>query len=199
MSPRPRVDREVKRAELADAASRVFGERGVAGTAVSDIVRAAGVAQGTFYLYFDSKDDVLLAVAEQFVANVGIAVEAAIAGPEVPAPARLRSLVAALGELASDPSNESMTVLLHRRENQALHDRLTEPLAQRLFLLVEDIVAQGVAEGSMVVADVGAAAWFVLGGLQSIERAGTPVAEMPSALEGALILALRSLGVQGQS
>ena len=199
MSPRPRVDREAKRAELADAASRVFGERGVAGTAVSDIVKAAGVAQGTFYLYFDSKDDVLLAVAEQFVANVGISVEAAIAGPEVPAPARLRSLVAALGELASDPSNESMTVLLHRRENQALHDRLTEPLAQRLFLLVEGIVAQGVAEGSMLgVDDVTAAAWFVLGGLQSIERAGTPVAEMPDALERALTLALRSLGVQEQ-
>jgi AcrR family transcriptional regulator len=190
------VDRDLKRAELAGAATRVFSERGVAGTAVSDIVRAAGVAQGTFYLYFDSKDDVLLAVAQQFVVNVGIALEASILGPEVPAPARLRSLVTGLGELAADPSNESMAVLLHRRENQALHDRLTEPLAQRLFVLVEDIVAQGVAEGSMVVADVAAAAWFVLGGLQSVERAGTPVVEMPAALDQALALALRSLGVR---
>ena len=33
--------------------------------------RAAGIAQGTFYLYFESKDDVLLAVAEQFVASLG--------------------------------------------------------------------------------------------------------------------------------
>lgn len=197
VSPRPSVDRDVKRAELAGAATKVFGERGVAGTAVSDIVKAAGIAQGTFYLYFDSKDDVLVAVAEQFVADVGIAVEASLAGPEVPAPVRLRSLVGALGELASNPANESMTVLLHRRENQALHDRLTEPLAQRLFVLVEDIVAQGVAEGSMVVVgDVRATAWFVLGGLQSIERAGTPVAEMPAALEQVLTLALRSLGVQ---
>lgn len=197
MSPRPRVDRDAKRAELAGAATRVFGERGVAGTAVSDIVKAAGVAQGTFYLYFDSKDDVLLAVAEQFVADVGIALEASLAGPEVRAPGRLRSLVGALGELASNPTNEAMAVLLHRRENQALHDRLTEPLAQRLFVLVEDIVVQGVAEGSMVgVEDVGAAAWFVLGGLQGIERAGTPVAEMPAALEQALTLALRALGVR---
>lgn len=72
MSPRPHVDRAVKRAELAGAAARVFGERGVAGTAVSDIVKAAGVAQGTFYPYFDSKDDVLLAVAERsFCSSLG--------------------------------------------------------------------------------------------------------------------------------
>ncbi|MGV8909906.1 MAG: TetR/AcrR family transcriptional regulator [Propionicimonas sp.] len=190
------MDRAARRAQVAGAAIRVFRERGVGGTAVSDIVKAAGIAQGTFYLYFDSKDEVLLAVAEQFVADVGIAVEASIAGPEVPAPVRLRGLVAALGDLASNPANESMTVLLHRPENQALHDRLTEPLGQRLFVLVEDIVAQGVAEGSMIgVDDVGGAAWFVLGGLQSIERAGTQVAEMPAALEQALTLALRALGV----
>jgi len=53
MSPRPRADREARRSELAQVAARVFAERGVAGTAVSDIVTAAGVAQGTFYLYFE--------------------------------------------------------------------------------------------------------------------------------------------------
>jgi len=197
MSPRPRVDRDVKRAELASAAARVFGERGVAGTAVSDIVRAAGVAQGTFYLYFDSKDDVLLAVAERFVADVGTAMEASVSGSEVSAPERLRTLVAALSGLAASPANSSMAELLHRRENQALHDRLTEPLARRLFALVDEIVTQGVAEGSMHVPDPGSAAWFVLGGLQSVERAGTAMGELPAALDRALALALRALGVEG--
>ena len=197
MSPRPRVDRARKRAELAGVAARVFGERGVTGTAVSDIVRAAGVAQGTFYLYFDSKDDVLLAVAEQFVAGIGTAVESAVRGSSTPAPDRLRSLVHALGDLAANDANSSMAELLHRPENRALHDRLTEPLAERLFLLVRDIVAQGVTEGSMAVTDAGAAAWFVLGGLQSVERSGTPMAEVPAALDEALALSLRALNVKG--
>ncbi len=191
------MDRAAKRAEVAVAAASVFGDRGVAGTAVSDIVKAAGIAQGTFYLYFESKDDVLLAVAERFVADLGAALEASVSGPEVRAPERLRSLVAALGSLAADPSNLSLVELLHRPENQALHDRLTEPLAHRLFDSVQDIVAQGVAEGSMQVPDAGVAAWFVLGGLQSIERAGTPVTDMPDALDRALGLALRALGVPG--
>ena len=197
MSPRVKVDRAARRGELAAVAARVFGERGVVGTTVSDIVKAAGIAQGTFYLYFESKDDVLLAVAERFVAGVGTELEASIAGSEVSAPERLRTLVAALGGLAATPTNLSMAELLHRRENQALHDRLTAPLAQRLFVLVEEIVGQGVAEGSMHVADVGAAAWFVLGGLQSVERAETPFADLSAALDKALELALRALGVRG--
>lgn len=197
MSPRRQVDRAARRGELAGVAAGVFGERGVAGTTVSDIVKAAGIAQGTFYLYFESKDDVLLAVVERFVADVGTALESSIPGSEVPAPERLRTLVAALGGLAATPTNLSMAELLHRRENQALHDRLTEPLAQRLFVLVKEIVGQGVVEGSMHVGDVAAAAWFVLGGLQGVERAETPFADLPAALEAALALALRALGVQG--
>jgi AcrR family transcriptional regulator len=189
------MDRPAKRAELAAVAAGVFIERGVARTAVSDIVSAAGIAQGTFYLYFDSKDDLVVAVADRFVAEVGDVLEASVAGPEAPAPARLRSLVATLSALATSPSNLAMAEFLHRRENQALHDRLTEPLAERLFVLAESIVAQGVAEGSMMVTEAGPAAWFVLGGLQSVERAGTPIADMPTALDEALALALRALGV----
>ncbi len=199
MSPRPRVDRASRRAELAGAAARVFAEQGVAGTVVSDIVKAAGVAQGTFYLYFDSKDDVVLAVAEQFVAEVGESIEASVLGPGVDAPSRLRSLVASLNDMVEDPAKAAIAELLHRPENSALHDRLTEPLAHRLFILVEGIVAQGVAEGSMDVPDVVAAAWFVLGGLQGVERAGTPIADMPAALDNSVELALRALGVRRMS
>lgn len=77
--PRPRADRTARRTELASAAARVFAARGVANTAVSDIVKAAGVAQGTFYLCFGSKDDVVLAVVEQMVDGVGAAIETAVA------------------------------------------------------------------------------------------------------------------------
>ena len=130
-------------------------------------------------------------------AEIGAVLEASVAGPGAPAPVRLRSLVATLSALSASPSNRAMAEFLHRRENQALHDRLTELLAERLFVLVESIVAQGAAEGSMVVTGAGSAAWFVLGGLQSVERAGTPIADMPAALDEALALTLRALGVEG--
>jgi len=197
--PRPRADRTARLAELISAASFVFAERGVANTAVSDIVKAAGVAQGTFYLYFKTKDDVVLAVAEQMVGGMVATVDAAVAGTGTTAVEKFLGLRDALSNFDADPSAVELTDFIHAPENRALHDRLAESLTPRLVPLVESIVAQGVLEGSFNVPDTRAAAWFVLGGLQSAELAGTPTAGMPAAIHAATELALRALGYRETS
>jgi TetR/AcrR family transcriptional regulator, fatty acid metabolism regulator protein len=197
VTPRPRTDKGTRRAELASAAAAVFAEQGVANTAVSHIVAAAGVAQGTFYLYFDSKDDVVLAVVERMVTELLSEVETAVGTPG-DAVERLLALRDSLSGFDSDPSAIELSDFIHLPENRPLHDRLTEHLAPRLAEIVESIVAQGVQEGLFDVPDVRSAAWFVLGGLNSAELAGTPAAQMPAALRTATELALRSLGYEGQ-
>jgi len=56
-----------RRREIMDAALTAFAEKGLAGATVGDITAAAGVAKGTFYLYFDSKDHLVAALRERFV------------------------------------------------------------------------------------------------------------------------------------
>ncbi len=190
------VDREARRAELVLAAATLFAKRGVANTAVSDIVKAAGVAQGTFYLYFASKDDALLAVVERIGSTMMDEVTARL-GAGASAIERMHALGNALSSLAAQPDALDIITLMHLPENRALHDRLAEDLTPRLIPLVEAIIEQGVAEGVFHVSDVRAAAWFVLGGLQSVELAGTAPADMPPALARATEFALRALGCQG--
>ena len=189
------VDREARRAALVSAAAAVFAQRGVANTAVSDIVKAAGVAQGTFYLYFDTKDDAVLAVvariADALLDRMSVRVAAAASAVE-----RLLVVRDVLSEVAAEPGASDLIELMHRPENRALHDRLAEDLTPRLIPLVEAIVAQGVKEGVFRVDDPRAAAWFVLAGLQSVELAGTTISEVPVALAKATELALRALGYQ---
>ena len=69
---RKRVTKEpdVRRQELMDAAVKVFKEKGIAKSTIADITEAAGVAKGTFYLYFDSKEHLLGALKEQFVGEI---------------------------------------------------------------------------------------------------------------------------------
>lgn len=56
---RPRTARgEATRRKLLAAAESLFGAGGFHGTAVGDVTRAAGVGHGTFYLYFESKEDI---------------------------------------------------------------------------------------------------------------------------------------------
>jgi AcrR family transcriptional regulator len=53
------------RARLLKSAREVFEEKGFLGSSVADIVRRAGVAHGTFYTYFDSREDVFRVIAQQ--------------------------------------------------------------------------------------------------------------------------------------
>ena len=64
----PRLKRGDKRARILDAAARVFVDNGFNETHVSHIAKAAGVADGTIYLYFQSKEALLVALFED---NVG--------------------------------------------------------------------------------------------------------------------------------
>jgi AcrR family transcriptional regulator len=64
----PKVsDRSVgRRQQLLDAAAWTFARKGYRASAISDIIDRAQVARGTFYLYFDSKEQVFLAIVEDF-------------------------------------------------------------------------------------------------------------------------------------
>jgi AcrR family transcriptional regulator len=52
---------------ILDAAIEVITEKGLFNTSISDIVKRAGVAQGTFYLYFRSKNALIPAIAQNFI------------------------------------------------------------------------------------------------------------------------------------
>src|SRR5919106_4466158 len=54
-----------KRDSILRAATQVFARRGYFQSQVADIARAAGVAAGTVYLYFRSKDDLLVSIFER--------------------------------------------------------------------------------------------------------------------------------------
>jgi AcrR family transcriptional regulator len=196
MVARPRADRTARQAELITAAARVFAERGVANTTVSDIVKAAGVAQGTFYLYFDSKDEIVLAVVRQMGDQLLAGIESAVSASGTTAVEKLLGLRDVLVSFDEDPEGLELAEFLHRPENHSVHDRLAESLTPRLVPLVESIVSDGVAEGVFDVPDTRTAAWFVLAGLQSAELSGTPTSDMPAAIKDATQLALRALGYQ---
>jgi len=190
------VNREARRAELISAAATAFAQRGVANTAVSDIVSAAGVAQGTFYLYFTSKDDAVLAVVERIAQEIIESTTARVAAASS-AVDKLLALGAVLSATGAEPEAAALIDLMHRPENRILHDRLAEGLTLQLVPLLAAVVELGVAEGVFSVDDPRAAAWFVLAGLQSVDLAGTASGETPVALAKVIELALRALGYQG--
>src|SRR6266550_3493705 len=70
---------EGKRERILDAAIKVFAAEGFYNAKVSQIAHAAGVADGTIYLYFKSKDDLLISLFEDRMERVNTTLRAALA------------------------------------------------------------------------------------------------------------------------
>lgn len=62
-----RVKKQEKYDAILDAAFNIIEEKGFENTSISDVVKQANVAQGTFYLYFKSKNDLVPAIAEELL------------------------------------------------------------------------------------------------------------------------------------
>jgi len=107
-----------KRARILDAAVRVFAERGFFGATVAEIARAAGVADGTIYLYFKSKDDVLLRLFDEKMTEL-LAEAKAAAAQEGSAAARLSRLVQLhLALVERDPALAQVLIIELRQSAQ---------------------------------------------------------------------------------
>lgn len=87
---------EVRRQELVEAAKALFMDQGYEQTTVSDIVRRIGVAQGLFYYYFNSKQDVFFTVMDQFTEEVIADLAMQLRDTEIPPLRRIRNLMQAL-------------------------------------------------------------------------------------------------------
>jgi TetR/AcrR family transcriptional repressor of nem operon len=72
---------EQRRAELLAAGRELFLAKGIATTSLDDITYRAGVSKGLFYLYFRSKEDLILALQEQFSWQFAERIRAAADGP----------------------------------------------------------------------------------------------------------------------
>jgi len=82
--PQPSPRRTDKRSLITEAAVDVFAEKGFHQARVSDIAKRAGVADGTIYLYFKNKEDLLLSVFEEKMDVLLAGLKAALADSDDP-------------------------------------------------------------------------------------------------------------------
>lgn len=108
-----RKPREKRRRELLQAARDVFVDKGFGAATVDDIVVKAGVARGTFYLYFSDKRSIFEALVDEFLSRISACVKSIELDPEAPPPIeQLRANIRRVVELAlSEPTIVKLALL----------------------------------------------------------------------------------------
>jgi AcrR family transcriptional regulator len=129
---------------------------------VDDIVREAGAAKGTFYLYFSTRDEIVTAVAERIVERVGESMAAALRDTRLAPVDRIRGIASAMALVTQEDVDAELVREIHRPENKAVHDALGERIIERLTPAVADTIREGSARGDFAPQDPGYAAAFVL-------------------------------------
>ncbi len=134
---RQSVDR---RAALLDAARQVFAANGVEAARVSEIVARAGVAQGTFYLYFASKSALILALTGEVYTDIRAEVARALAAAEHVMEQVNAGVAAAFRAIER---NQDIFAIVHPRAGGAEIRKESE----RLFAPYYDLVAEAIRAG----------------------------------------------------
>jgi AcrR family transcriptional regulator len=142
--------------EILAAARQLLEQRGPDAMTMEEVAAAAGVAKGTVYLYFQSKDDLILALITRVGENIIRDVEAGIQAPGTP-PEKLIRVVSVLLEYLN---RERLLFPMYARELLRGEEESREgfrrsylELEEKFVTLVTDLFADGIAAGQFIPAN----------------------------------------------
>ena len=141
-------DRAAKRDRILDAAERVFAQRGFFAAKVTDIAREAGVADGTIYLYFKNKDDLLISLFESRMERVNQILADAIATEPRPRDQLNAFVRAYLALIVEQPTAAEVLTIELRQSTKFMREYSAQRFGELLRLLA-GVIAAGQAAGEL--------------------------------------------------
>jgi len=142
--------------EILAAARQLLDQRGLEAMTMEEIAAVAGVAKGTLYLYFQSKDDLIQALITLVGENILKDMEVALQAPGMPAE-KLRRVVSVLLEYLNRERLlfpiYARELLRGRRESREGFWRNYQELEERFVTLVTGLFAEGIAAGQFISAN----------------------------------------------
>lgn len=171
-----------KRRRILHAAVHVFAEKGYHGCRIADVAKAAGVAYGLVYHYFQNKDELLESVFdEQWSIFIG-ALESIHAGPGTAA----EKIGAAFGFVfdvyKTAPAAVRVLMLEVTHTPQGLRAGSTRETFERAVRLLAEVVRQGQERGELRPRDPVVAATTLLGAME-LTLSGMVMGLIPAASE----------------
>lgn len=134
---------EERKSEILDTAEALFVSRGYAQTTVNDIIQTMGVAKGTFYYYFKSKEEVMHAIVARVAESVADMAARIAADPSLNAAEKIFRVITAR------PRDDKAELLeeLHHIDNAQMHLASLKQCLTLLAPIMSKIVRQGMDEG----------------------------------------------------
>lgn len=130
---------EQRKQELLKIAYKMFIEKGYDNTSVDEIIAEAGIAKGTYYYYFPSKEDTLEAVIDMMI-NEEVANAKGVVASQMPIP---QKVAAVIYSLRPGQEEQNIAQVVESNENIILHEKLNKRLIEEAVPLLSEVVREG--------------------------------------------------------
>lgn len=167
-------DPEVRQAELMDTAEELFITLGYQQTAVSQIVKKIGVAQGTFYYYFSSKEAILEAICARHVKNMVLEVQSFYHNEDTVLE-KLQLFINLFYKLCYHDGPGLITKILYKEKQGELINKLWRQMLSITTPLLRRILEQGNQEGLTHVIHMEETFAFFAGIMGALLEASSPL------------------------
>lgn len=138
-------DAEERKNEILDVAERLFSTKGFDNTSTGDILAEVGIARGTLYYHFQSKEEILDAVIERMIGQKLAVARELAKRRDLSVWQRLALMIRALQ--VSEEWNDSIMEQIHKPQNALMHQKIQERLLAGMNPLFTALIEEGVAEG----------------------------------------------------
>ena len=134
---------ERRKQELLQIAYRMFLQKGYEETSVDEIIAQAGIAKGTYYYYFETKEQMLEEVIGMMIEQEMQAAEQ-ILQTDLPVPQKIVGIITSLRPATAESPIEEA---LMKPENIIMHGKIQKKLIESVTPLLSEVVEEGIAEG----------------------------------------------------
>jgi len=134
---------ERRKLELLQIAYRMFISRGYENTSVDDIIEEAGIAKGTYYYYFETKEQMLEEVIGMMIDQETEAARQIVKAP-IPIPQKIVGIISSLRPTQEETPIEGA---LMQPENIVMHEKIRKKIVEVAVPLLSEVVEEGIAEG----------------------------------------------------
>ncbi|MBR2682516.1 MAG: TetR/AcrR family transcriptional regulator [Atopobiaceae bacterium] len=136
---------EERRSEILDVAEQLFATKGFDNTSTNDIINAIGIARGTLYHHFKSKEDILDAVINRITEALMRQAEAIAVDKSIPLLERLAKTVMSLN--VESQIGDEVKLQVHKPQNALLHQKMSQQLISGVVPIVASLIEEGCREG----------------------------------------------------
>lgn len=142
-----RVIKEAKerKNEILDVAERLFETRGFDHTSTNDILEETGIARGTLYYHFKSKEELLDAMVERMTERLIVRAKEIAARKDVPVLQRFTRMMLALH--AGGSIDQEILEQVHKPPNALMHQKIQQQLLTEITPLLVALIEEGTAQG----------------------------------------------------